>query len=213
MKYLFLLLFTIGCVTSRPDAAPEKLYRKDMKLKINGVKSSGGVYVLPKQKAYNIKAYLYKKAVVFKISSCHREWVWSDPGDDVEFRYEPLSGLENEGFCPLELGGFDMKGQHSWAYIDFVDDEELEAQIGCNGRVFSLKGVSVCQCKEGLVQRIVFDRPVEVLHPERCNSPESTDQKRFELHINSGKCIYLFTDGSKVHRMTTIGYDDVMIRD
>jgi len=212
---LFWGLLFVGCVSTSPDQlSVEKLYRKDMALKIDGRKVTQGVYVLEKKPSYDMTAYLYRKALVFKITSCHREWVWTDPGDDIAFKYEPIKGIEDEGLCPLEIGGFDTKGQHSWAYVDFAGDEKLLAEIGCNGYVSQFRGVSVCQCRKGLLQRISFTEPVKAYSPDRCPEPISDDEKHYTVVVDPGKCVYLFKGASgNIHRMTTIGYDDVMLRE
>lgn len=213
--FIVAVLLLSGCVSVSPDALNvEKLYRKDMELKIDGQKITDGVYVLPKKPAYKITAYLYRKAQIFKITSCHREWVWQAPGDDIDFVYEPIKGIEDTGLCPLEIGGFDLKGQHSWAYIDFAGSETLTAEIGCNGHIAQHNGVSICQCRKGLIQRITFREKVKGYSVERCGDLETQDNKTFQVIVSPSKCVYLFknSDGAE-HRLTTIGYDDIMLRE
>jgi hypothetical protein len=77
-----------------------------------------------------------------------------------------------------------------------------------------VKGVSICQSRASLVQRIAFAEPVEVLHPDFCQAPEVIEGgKAFLIELSSSKCLYLFQDDKKRrHRLTTFGYDDVIMR-
>lgn len=211
---LVLIFMLFGCATVQPQMDTQKLYRKDMAVKVDGVKMYGGTYVLNKRKAYEIKAYLYTRSVVvFKASSCHREIVWMKPGKDVEFIYKPLNKLENDGYCPLELGGFDTKAQHSWAFFDFINEENAPANLACNGVVSTVYGVSICQTRSGLIQRIEFQGRMEGYNLKRCNKAETEDYKTFTIEVNRGKCVYFFRGKTVTHRLTTLGYDDVIVRD
>lgn len=212
--FLLLFLVTVSCMTHTPVLDSRKLYRKEMPIEVNGQKAEGGVYVLSKKPSYNFKAFLKRNAIVFKITSCHREWVIPDPHRKIEFEYTPIDGIENFGLCPLELGGFDLKGQHTWAYIDFKDDENLAAELSCNGKVTREDGVSICQSRVKLIQKIAFRKPVRMFSASRCNEPESEDGKAFTIEATPGKCVYLFVDNDgEKHRFTTIGYDDVLLRE
>lgn len=212
MRSLLPLLLVLGCVSTAPDRDSGHLYRRDMKLKVDGEKVSGGVYVLDSAPTYDIKAYLYKRAVVVKATTCHREMVWQEPGKDIEFTFEPIPGLETGGYCPLELGGFDLKGQHAWAFVDFKDGETLPATLSCNGAVSYPEGVSVCQSKVGLTQVIEFEAEVKGSGIDGCKI-STLDNVRWEFEMEQGKCLYAFMDeAGAIHRLTTIGYDEVMIR-
>lgn len=214
MKKLLLVLLLTGCATAMETSQnPTTVYQKDMRLRVDGVKLDGGVYVFPRKSNYAVRADLYRRALVFKITSCHREWVLSEPGSNVDFDYTPMSGIEDRGLCPLELGAFDLKGQHTWAYIDFLGDESLTAALSCNGKFASIKGVSICQSHSGLIQQIQFMEPVEVYSTENCAKADSNDKKTFTMSISHGKCVYLFKGAKDIHRLTTIGYDDTLIRE
>ena len=205
-----------SCVTASQDLDAKKLYRKDMVLESGGIRYKGGVYVFNREPFYDIKAFLYRKASVVKVLSCHREWVYEKPGKVVEFRYDPVIGIEDEGLCPLEIGAFDLEGQHSWAYIDFVgENEKMVANIDCNGFLGANHGVSVCQSRIGLLQRIRFNMPVKSYASKDCNEFETKDNRSFTVEVTKGKCVYLFTSTAKgeVHRTTTLGYEDVILRE
>ena len=211
----FLLLLALASCAGMPEIQNSGvIYQKDMPLKVDGVKMSGGVYVLGRKPSYSIRADLFRSAMVFKITSCHREWIINDPGSNVDFIYEPVQGIEDVSICPLELGGFDIKGQHSWAYVDFLNSETLPAETRCNGRVAQSIGVSVCQSRTSLIQEIRFTEEVEAYGGKTCAVMKSGANKTFTLNISQGKCVYLFKNkAGELHRLTTIGYDETLLRD
>ncbi len=207
------LVGVTSCSTVNQGVSPDLLYRKDMPIEVDGEKLTGGVYVLPKQSTYQITARPYRKADVFKLISCHRHKVYFGE-KKVRFRYEPKPLESADGrLCALKLGAFDSKLQNSWAYIDFQGPEKLQAIISCNGeRDYRAVGVSVCQSMAGLIQMIRFTTPVDVYYPEDC--PKAIVTKAgYEIELSRGRCIYLFQSKSgKRHRLTTFGYDDVIMR-
>ncbi len=214
-KLGFLVLFLQSCVGPMAGfQTPAGSYQKDMPLKIEGAKLAGGVYVLGKRDAYQMRADFFKKATLFKATSCHREWTWNEPGSYVEFEYKVVDGIENKPLCPLELGAFDVKGQHSWAYIDFIDDETLLAELLCNGIQKKFMGVSICQSRRELIQEIRFMAEVDVFGAERCAPAESVDKKVFRIILGEGRCVYLFkSKAGNVHRLTTLGYAETLLRE
>ena len=210
MKFLLVLLLS-GCIEPG-ERKPLTIYRMTAKLTVNG-KTKYGTLVATKSSKYQIKARFYRKSEVIKVSSCHREWVSQDADNDISYSYIPVRGIENKGYCPIEIGGFDTKGQHTWGYIDFVDDETLPGIIGCDGESSAYIGVSVCQSKAGLIQKIEFLKKVDVYPLESCEPPKFHDGKLWTFKIARGKCGYVFSNPKgEIHRLTTIGYDEVMIR-
>lgn len=214
-KLLIIFIFLLGGCSTIQQLNTNTVYRKDMEIRVDGIKMRGGVYVLDKRQKYDIKAYFFKKADKFVVTTCHRHMVWSNPGDDISFTYEPDPQLEQseDNLCPLECGAFDSSGQHSWCYIDFRSTETLVGRLSCNGEINRLVyGVSICQSKTHLAQRIVFDVPVSFVSSEDCPEPETTDKKTFIIEVGRNKCFYLFQAGQDFHRLTTFGYDDVILR-
>lgn len=213
-KLLFLItsLALSSCATVNEANNPDMFFRHDMEISIDG-QTSYGIAVLPTRKRYVIRGKLQEKSDILKITSCHREFVSFEHKDKFEYVYEPVAGIEDTGLCPLSFGAFDEHGEHSWAFIDFVRDESLAAHIGCNGETRVGIGGSVCQSRAGLVETIRFGERVEVEFPERCNEMYSEDQINFSYEMNREKCLYVFkTKSGQIHRLVTLGYDDVMIR-
>lgn len=211
-----LFIALMSCASAPSPASDGKIFRRDMPIEVDEVKYVGGVYVLDHAPSYKLTAFPFRKAMVFKASTCHREWVWHDAGKKIEFEYTPQKGLEDKGYCPLELGAFDTKGQHSWAFIDFKNPgETLPGFLGCNGRKADVyKGVSVCQSRAGLVQAIAFDDYTEVFNAQHCPQPETKDNFLWEIVTGYDRCVYLFrSDRNEMHRLTIIGYDNIIIRE
>lgn len=214
MKAFLLLLCCLftGCVTQ--PLSVDVIYRKDLLMKIDG-NNFYGVSSQDKKPVYNFKIYFYKKPTKFVMTTCHRYLVWSDPGNGVNYDYKPDPDLEqNENvLCPVEFGAFDDKGQSSWGYVDFRSTETLAAKLSCNGDIaVPVVGSSVCQTKMKLMERITFDAPVLMVSEPSCPVPESTDSKTFLIEVGRGKCTYLFQAGSQSHRLTLLGFDDVILR-
>lgn len=159
-------------------------------------------------------AIFYRRADVFKLISCHRHEVWFDTKKKVEFTYSPKPLEAADGrLCALKLAAFDDKLENAWAYIDFHGDESLAATVSCNGaKDYEAVGVSVCQSMTGLVQLVRFKDEVDYFTTDECPEPQKTPVG-YEITLARGKCLYLFQreDGA-IHRLTTFGYDDVIMR-
>lgn len=217
MKWLVLLLPILhACVTQPVDV--NALYRKDLRMQIdrtwgNAAADFTGMGVLDKKPSYNFNFYFSHKPSKFTLTTCHREIVWANPGNGVKYTYTPEPLIEQDGYCPIEVGAFDDQGRHAWGMIDFRNSESLPATMYCNGEVKKEIGVSLCQTKAKLVQRISFEEKVSAVASEGCPAGSlSDDKKSFMLPVGQGKCLYLFKGKSDFHRLITFGYDDVILR-
>lgn len=204
-----------------PQGLDENMvYRRDAALKVNGV-SADGTFVASRAPKYRIEISTKGNLDLLTITTCHREFsaekLRSGFFGKNRFEYEfiPVEGIEDVGGCPLAIGGYEAeKGRHSWAFVDFETPEAtLPARVLCNGTDRQSRGVSICQSREGLLERIAFDVPVEVSPDPGCPLPPSIDKKLFEYPVNKGLCVYAFLarDG-RFHRLTTIGYEGIVIR-
>ena len=184
-----------------------------MQIEVDGVKVYG-TYVAETKKFYAIRGRLYEKARLVKFSTCHREVIIDNPKDKFEYVYWPSAEIEDLGFCPVEIGAFDEKGEHSWAMIDFRREESLSGELGCNGNKSIAKGVSLCQSRKGLIQTIRFDEPVDVEQSELCDEAQTEDHLLWTFVISAEKCLYVFrnTKGDEIHRLLSLGYDNVLMR-
>lgn len=233
MLFVFLALLA-ACgesTSSKPvqTVVEDPIYRRDMAINVDGV-IYDGVGVLPARDVYKIHVQAQGNLDLFTFETCHREEVtekaWNVEGTErwlffkrkiekkrevkLEFRATPLE----KDYCPIILGGYEEKGgRHSWAFLDVQTKEaKLAAELSCNGEFRPSYGVSVCQAKAGLVQSIKFLVPVKVNPSAECDLGKS-EGDFFEFAISRGQCVYAFksADG-QIHRLTTIGYDQVKVR-
>lgn len=236
---LILLSFLSSCGTSsvltpKQELSPNKIYKRDM-LITSGDSSGEGTLVLPLKNSYKIRVEAAGNLDMFTLETCHRSWekqkAWNvatkkkvlfwkktiDHKNRVEFEFKPSEKFEKNQYCPVRLGGYEIKlGRHSWGFIDFeTSDSILPAKVYCDGREYQSNGVTICQAREGLVQAIEFKNEVEV-SPEANCSLGKTKGKLFEYNIKRGRCVYAFKElsgDSRVHRLTTIGFEKVLIRE
>jgi len=214
------VFFLMACSSFQQDLDPEIFYKRDIKIEINGQEYEG-VTVVPQAPVYNLLLTPKGDLDLVLVTSCHREYSGEALGGGLfsknEFPYEyiPVSGLEDVPSCSLRVNVYEKdKGRHSWALIAFEHgDLTLRAVLKCNGAVKTYSGVSVCQSKEGLIQRIEFDEIVRAWSPPGCVSVGKRG-KVFEFPISLGECQYSFeTQDKKRHTMTTIGYQGVLVRE
>lgn len=237
MKNIFILLFFFtsffGCSTSKvkQELNPEFIYKKDMIIDIDGIEAEG-VAVIPKKETHKFHITARGDLDLFTFTTCHREeiaekawnvnerrgrWIFRrtiEKKREVKLDYTP-GEIERSGGCPVFVGGYEVKGgRHSWGMVDFETDEaKLVAKINCNGLEYDSNGVSICQSREGLIQKISFQDVVYLLPEENC-SIGKTEGKEFEFKIKKGECVYAFMDSKKqIHRLTTFGYEKILIRE
>ncbi len=224
MRFL-LLLVLLGCTPKEVAdiASTDVFYRRDVRITL-GDRVWTGVAVLPQQSLYRLSLEFAGNLDLFTFTDCHAQWTKEKAGtggifgpkNEVDFNYRP--SFADETYCPVELGGYEaIKGRHAWGFIDFKTSiETAPADLECNGERQSNIGVSVCQSLTGLIQRVTFLEPMEVVPPEGCGLPISDDQKTFEFPMNAGRCVYAFLEyegNHRIHRLTTLGYDKILIRE
>lgn len=202
-----LLLF--GCASIPDQLYPsQQLDRADLPFVAGGTRYEG-IGVLPRQTSQKVTVELPADAKEVAVTTCHRE-IFLPPVKPFVIDYQPVQFLENWDSCIMTITSFSASGKSRRAVIDFTSNETLPATVACNGvRVKADKGASLCQSRAGLAQMIVFDVPVEVRAPERCNQPtaDGSMASRWYLDLSPGLCVYAFRDAQKrFHRLTTLGY-------
>lgn len=214
--------FFVGCVDVPQRLDPAINYRRDIDLEINDQKFEGVAVPAPHHK-YEIKIRPKGGAQVnmLTITTCHREIVLDEPKADfwttnrITYTYRPIKGIEDGMGCLLDIGAYNKEGRHAWATVDFISRlDTLPAKLRCNGSDFDAKGVSICQAKTGLIQKISFPERVKVSpDTEHCNVMKSVDGQNFEYIVPRGECSFYFgTKDGKFHRHTTLGYESILIR-
>lgn len=231
LKYIYLL--AVGgaafCLLSACASAPymeadsKVFYKRDMKLNVNGFKGDG-VLVVPKADKYSFDVKAKGDLDLFTMDTCHREETKEDVGEGLfkddkraKFDYKPGNNIESSSACPVRLGGYERaNGRHSWAYIDFeTDDAKLPALVKCNGNTYNSRGVTICQSKVGLIQEIIFPEETIVNPAPGCEMPRPADLKTYRFNMSARECVFNFMEKKKPnreHRLSTIGYEAVLLR-
>lgn len=219
LAYLCTLWLLLSGFASSPkqELDPKKLYRQDIDLVVNGVRGDG-VMVVPQADKYQISGVAKGTLDLLTITTCHRDISWSPGKKEFVYEYVPRRSIEGSRACPILIGGYDKKGQHSWGIIEQENKDlfQMEAFLACNGSGKRFSGVSICQSRAGLIQVIEFDSPVKYSPDPSCPLPAPIeDGKRFEFPIVRGTCVYAFKDmaSDKYHRLLTYGYESVLLRE
>ncbi len=233
---IVLLLTSCSAFDVKQAVDPDTIYKRDFELNVNGQKGTG-ILVAKYAKEYKIHMRSKGKLDLLTIESCHRSESFEKASNmeevtvrrffrkkkklkkdssAFEYIYKPVPGIEDVSSCPLLIGGYDEKGRHSWAMIEFESPQWiLEGHLGCNGDKESALGVSACQSKEGLIQLISFDVPVKISPDPQCPI-EQLSPKEFQLEIRKDHCAYVFmeSEGEKrIHRLITVGFEKILFRE
>jgi hypothetical protein len=235
----FLMNMLTGCTTvgsPQQIKLPETtaVNRYDLQGSINGVPFEG-IGVIPRSPSYRIRIQSRQDVDLLISTSCHREvpaWSvikkgWFEDRRGYEFTYEPAPGIEDEGSCLMRLGTYNgsVQGVNAHAIIDFgTTAEQLSARNICNGASGRTGGVSMCQSKAGLVQRLEFDGPTRSVTPPKGTEPlfhgekvctgKWLSQRLFEYEIQAGECVVAFMEEAqphRIHRHTVVGYTTIPV--
>lgn len=206
-----------SCTTVSQVLKTNVAYKKDIKIEANGHQAVGTL-VLPKAATYKMELESYGKLDLFTLTSCHREITKEEAGDfwnkkKTKLEYKPVAGIETDN-CTVNLGGYDIKGRHSWGLIDFESDNfKLPALVRCNGNEYNANGVSLCQSRVGLIEQIVFAEDVTFVKPS-CMDIDLTQKRVIEYRQPEGECVILFKGiKGQYHKHTVFGYSDIVIRE
>jgi len=188
-----------------------------------------GVGVLPHQESYNLVIDSFNKLNFFAMNTCHREITTENPDRGIfkqngihKISYNPT--VEQGKACPLYIGAFNKTGRHGWGIVAFEHPNfQLESILHCNGDKEDTGGTSICQSREGLLQKITFKEPVKAAPPvngpaqrkEDCPVLSSKDSKTFNFIMPPRECVYGFIglESGKEHKFYTIGYEQLIVRE
>jgi hypothetical protein len=214
---LLISLFMLSCASPFSVIEPGVNYMKDIRIK-NKQFEARGMIVLPRKPLYTIEYHSPGKVDLFTSRTRDSEISIEKAGggikkNKVTINYRP-SELELSPGSIVDVGAFEYKrGRHAWGLIDFQDEfTTLQADVICNGKPYKSPGVTVCQSRTGLVQKISFPEEVTVLPDEGCEIGKNKGTE-FIFGIRSGLCVYAFVGLEKIHRLTTFGYDKILIRE
>lgn len=204
-----------GCAGIQQNLDPKLVYKRDMQVTMDG-KTGDGVLVVPAKDRHDFSVTAKAAMGLYTFNSCHREVALQNMPKTVGGYFVPKLGIEDQAGCMVEFGGYDASaGQHSWALVDFEDPKTtLSHTMKCNGEVIDSKGVTICQSRAGLVQRVEFPVKVVVAAEAGCQKLEAADRQMFQFPISRGRCVYRFEEieGKRQARITTLGYESVLLR-
>jgi hypothetical protein len=223
MRFLLAALFLSSCSTvpTPPDAPvvldPTSFYKRELAMSVNG-SSSTGVAIVTKAQSYEIDLHSSGELDFVRVTSCAREITFTPKAKTFHVSFAPTAGLEDVlEYCPLKIMALDEKGgRHAWGFIDFDSGSStLPAKVTCNGETRDSSGVSACQAKAGLIQRIDFAVPVRIAPDRSCELVLSPDGKSVTYSISLGECVYAIVEakGGRIHRHTAIGFDEEVPRE
>jgi hypothetical protein len=232
MRYILFILL-ISCATVQPpfdtEAFKNGLYRKEVVLSVDG-KTGLGALTVPKKEKYDIWLSSLGNMDLFRITTCHRETILKGVGFKGNFlgigkndkltniKYSPVKDIEDNGTCPVEFGFYEKKkGRHSWGVLIIESNNLLlPSTTKCNGETLENSGVSVCQSRAGLIQRIVFSEAVVFQIPKNgCKYDfKITDNKVFEYRMPEGECMVYFqeiNDNGRIAEHYDYGYKKILV--
>lgn len=213
MLRLLSILSLFSCINEISNIPDGTHFRKELEMEVNGI-TGVGTMVVPASIKYTIKIKMDERSERIKLSTCHRDYDikksgWTGRKNHV-FEFFPATDIENEGYCPIFIAAFDLQGQHAWGMVE-IKNRGLIAHLYCNGSSFKKTGVSLCQSREGLLQRISFLENVDFASDDKSCEIMTQNKKVFDIPLRSGICVYVFRNRKqkKIHRLTTFGYNKV----
>ena len=231
MKLLIIIMLA-GC-TLFPSEPKQKLnplvyYKNDMCFSY-GDGSFCGVGVIPQEDKTRLRINTKNDIDKFILTTCHREVDTDNPDKGlrrkngiVNVEIDPT--VEKNRACPYYFGSFNREGKHSWGIVAIKSAAyQLKAKAFCNGETSSIEGVFICQSKEGLMQKIVFDEPVIITKPvngpaerkDDCPVLSVSENKKVLEYINpSRECLYgiIGKESKKAMQLYTVGYEELITR-
>jgi hypothetical protein len=211
----------LASVPAVNPVSPDTFYRRDMDTKVDGVRYPG-YGVLPLKNEYEFEVSTKHDMDRFSATTCHRQIVeekvdgtgWFKKKATYKFKFVRQGSIEQTDPCPMELVGSADSNDHSWAFFDFVTpDYNLKGKLECDGWQNTYPGVSVCQAKKGLVQKVSFEKAVRTSFEPGCEI-KSDDSKTFIFEMPRARCVFIFcASKTECHRLTTIGYDEAWLRE
>jgi hypothetical protein len=224
--YVLAVLVTssvVGCSSNPKQEMPEAYtsYRAEMAFDVGNNKLYRGLIVLNSAADITFKVLSPIRLDRLEVSTCGRHEVYRDvdktkpwfgeskSGFEFTYRYIPTEE-ESKGACPLMFQAFSKDQQKAWGMMFFKQDQNLAANMDCNGEKKEFSGISACQTKAGLEQKIRFAVPVIFESTSQCVI-QSDDQMSFLVRSRGDFCKASFSDGAEFHDMILHGYKFVII--
>jgi len=211
---LLLSLFSCSNINTKQDLS--KVYKKDLYMS-EGKREGTGVLVLPKQDNYSIFVESDGKINLLTFRTCSREIIIKDPRQGLSrkkftIKYAP-NEVEKSGICQTEISALSIENENSYGFIDYEDAQAtLPAVNVCGGVTESTGGVSICQERQGMIEKIKFNTVV-VAAPTGCEL-DKREGLEFIYSVKNGICIVAFYEKKsphRIHRLTILGHQDQLL--
>lgn len=208
-------VFFVSCATV-PDSKtdPDLFYDRNVMMTVNGVTKLGSV-VVPVAADYKIKLKFPTQIDFLLIRTCHREEPKKPKDNDFEFIFTPTP-IEASRACPMKIIGVEKSRKHrAFGFIDREDPRySLPIKTECNAKFESFNGVGQCTSGVPLIQKFIFENPVEVeIADKKCDTLKTLNKKEYEFQMVRGDCSYYFYEPDnkkRIGRVTTYGYDEIL---
>jgi len=170
---------------------------------------------LPDVAEYNFEFTSKGQIDLFTIKSCHQYQVIESgyiiKRKSAKFKYRPLPFERNSANCPIMFHAYEKdKGRHSFGMIDFARKAyKATAQIECNGSSYTANGTAICQSNIGLYQTISFNKDAKF--KSECENSIEKYGAGYRIKLSKGLCLTTFLVDGQLFRLTTYGYEKVLV--
>ena len=209
---LLLAIATIVGCSHIAELDPGKIYNKTLTFSVNG-QPAVGILAAKHSASYRLDFQLPQKPDLLKLTTCHREMIFHNPGKALSVRFDPYAPLEAGDLpCTMEISALDVAGANQWGLVTFpLGGETLAARIYCNGAMSTAVGSNVCQSRADLIQAIEFEEAVEAWTPSSCPEIRPNRGTRFYYPTADGSCFLIFSAASgATFRLHTFGYNEIV---
>jgi hypothetical protein len=131
----------------------------------------------------------------------------------LDIEYTPMQLEKEKVACPMFISSYEKdKGRHSFGIIEFKRDQyQLKYQLECDGKKISDQGVALCQSKVGTTQRLTFEIDTSFVSSKKCKETIKKIGNYYEIKVIKDLCIFTFKSESKFARLTTFGFESVLV--
>ncbi len=174
-----------GNASQKVTRTPIWVYKPDVVMQVGDkvFYNGTGVLPLPDTGASDIKIWSMVDVDRIEISSCSRydicqkkggplacdtsrftvptDW-FGNPGKFLTYHYLP-STKEHDGLCSnLTISIYNKNALAAWGYMVFTTNKDsFPSRMSCNAASLSFGSDSVCAAKNGTIQQISFDWPID----------------------------------------------------
>lgn len=213
---LFVAVALISGCGSLQEYDKAATYKMTLPISVNGKLVNGGGSVSYSD-SYDLHIFNSKKIDFLHVSSCARSIDVEGPyfkkrviKDKTEYFFE-YTPLEFERGCNLEFIIADKNGENKIGTISFQPSTSpILASVACNGTVVDMDGTGFCQSKSGLLQRLVFDRPMRAMKVGGCKLEGYKDMWTFEMPLGSSQCVFM-DDSGNFFEMHFYGWNQILL--